>query len=260
MKNRNQVSRAARIVATAIVAIALASPAWAQDGANPTLGSPDAASAVQGSGTVGDSIRNVPASSAPPSASAPSSANSDDSSDDSISVTGGVPGGAPAAAPSDTTQAQPAVATAPRRRRRSACCRSRTRSGAFSGACCRGRACCGAVSGAGRADHRRRRRACGRAVHGYRANRAAAFGTGSRGARGRERTSACGAATIFATAICAGRSRDCGGRRSRGRAFNCYDHNDRSRSGRPRFNPGDDGRHCSARRNRAADDARAGAG
>ncbi|MGB9380649.1 MAG: hypothetical protein WCB16_08445, partial [Candidatus Binatus sp.] len=106
MKNRNKVSRAARIVATAIVAIALASPAWAQDGANTTLGSPDAASAVQGSGTVGDSIRNVPASSAPPSA--PSSASSDDSSDDSISVTGGVPG-APAAAPSDTTQAQPAV-------------------------------------------------------------------------------------------------------------------------------------------------------
>ncbi|MGC2445388.1 MAG: hypothetical protein WA409_18530, partial [Candidatus Binatus sp.] len=106
MKNRNKVSRAARIVATAIVAIALASPAWAQDGANTTLGSPDAASAVQGSGTVGDSIRNVPASSAP--RSAPSSASSDDSSDDSISVTGGVPG-APAAAPSDTTQAQPAV-------------------------------------------------------------------------------------------------------------------------------------------------------
>jgi lipopolysaccharide transport protein LptA len=77
------------------------------------MGSPDAAAAVQGSGTVGDSIRNAPASSTPPSASAPQAANSDDSNDDSISVTGGVPGAPPSAASSDTTQAQPAAAAAP---------------------------------------------------------------------------------------------------------------------------------------------------
>ena len=183
MKNRNKVSRAARIVATAIVAIALASPAWAQDGANPTLGSPDAASAVQGSGTVGDSIRNVPASSAPPSASAPSSANSDDSSDDSISVTGGVPG----ARARGCAVGHDAGATC-------GCDRAGAGRSAVRGACSSRPAPAVAApsrSGAGRADHRRRRRACGRAVHGYRADRAAAFGTGSRGARGRERTSAC---------------------------------------------------------------------
>ncbi|MFZ0679147.1 MAG: hypothetical protein WAN07_15720, partial [Candidatus Binatus sp.] len=107
MKNPSKVSRVSRIVATAIVAIALASPAWAQDGVNTPMGSPDASAAVHGSGTVGDSIRNTPASSAPPAASAPQAANSDESSEDSISVTGGVPGAPPAAPASDTTQAQP---------------------------------------------------------------------------------------------------------------------------------------------------------
>lgn len=63
-----------------------------------------------GSGTVGDSIRNVPANSA---ASAPQSANSDDSNEDTISVTGGVPGALPSAPATDTSQAQPAVANAP---------------------------------------------------------------------------------------------------------------------------------------------------
>jgi len=101
------------IAASAVVAIALASSAWAQDGVNAPMGSPDAASAVHGSGTVGDSIRNVPANPAPHVAAAPQPASSDDSGDDSISVTGGVPGAAPAAASSDTTQAQPAVAVAP---------------------------------------------------------------------------------------------------------------------------------------------------
>ncbi|HEY6298937.1 MAG TPA: hypothetical protein VIW95_04770, partial [Candidatus Binatus sp.] len=105
MKNPSKVSRAARIAAAAIVAIALASPGWAQDGVNAPMGSPDAGAAVQGSGTVGDSIRNAPASSTAPSASAPQAANSDDSNDDSISVTGGVPGAPPSAASSDTTQA-----------------------------------------------------------------------------------------------------------------------------------------------------------
>ncbi|WP_331960871.1 LptA/OstA family protein [Candidatus Binatus sp.] len=70
-----------------------------------------------GSGTVGDSIRNEPANSASPAASAPQPANSDDLSGDSISVTGGVPGTPPSAAASDTngsgSQAQPSVATAP---------------------------------------------------------------------------------------------------------------------------------------------------
>ncbi|MGA9742819.1 MAG: hypothetical protein WBQ33_20405, partial [Candidatus Binatus sp.] len=103
-------------MATAIVAIALASPAWAQDGVNAPMSSPDSAPAV-GSGTVGDSIRNEPANSAPPAASAPQPANSDDLSGDSISVTGGVPGTSPSAPASDTggsgSQAQPAVATAP---------------------------------------------------------------------------------------------------------------------------------------------------
>jgi lipopolysaccharide transport protein LptA len=96
-------------VAATIVAIALASPAWAQESVNtPITGTP------MDSGTVGDSIRNQPAntSSAPPAASAPQPANSEDSGDDSISVTGGVPG-APPAAPASQTQAQPAVATAP---------------------------------------------------------------------------------------------------------------------------------------------------
>jgi len=78
------------------------------------MSSPDSAPAV-GSGTVGDSIRNEPANSAPPAASAPQPANSDDLSGDSISVTGGVPGAPPSAPASDSSgsQAQPAVATAP---------------------------------------------------------------------------------------------------------------------------------------------------
>jgi lipopolysaccharide transport protein LptA len=114
VKNPSKVSRAVRIVATAIVAIALASPAWAQDGVNAPMSSPDSAPAG-GSGTVGDSIRNEPANSAPPAASLPQPANSDDSSGDSISVTGGVPGAPPSAPASDTngSQAQPAMATAP---------------------------------------------------------------------------------------------------------------------------------------------------
>ncbi|HKN12414.1 MAG TPA: LptA/OstA family protein [Candidatus Binatus sp.] len=106
MKNPSKVSRASRIVAAAIFAIALASPLWAQNGANAPMGSPD-------SGTIGDSIRNAPANTAPPAGTAPQPASSDESSDDSISVTGGVPGAPPVAPSSDTTQAQPAVATAP---------------------------------------------------------------------------------------------------------------------------------------------------
>jgi len=98
VKNPSKVSRASGIVAVALVAFALALPAWAQEGS--------------GAGTIGDSIRNTPANPAPAPASAPPAATSDDSSDDSISVTGGVPGAAPAAAASETTQAQPAVAPA----------------------------------------------------------------------------------------------------------------------------------------------------
>ncbi|MGC2493294.1 hypothetical protein, partial [Candidatus Binatus sp.] len=93
MKNPSKVSRVSRILASAIVAIALASPTWAQDGVNTPMSSPDASSAVGGSGTVGDSIRNTPSNSTPPAASAPRGANSDDS----ISVTGGVPGAPPSA-------------------------------------------------------------------------------------------------------------------------------------------------------------------
>ncbi|MFZ2062197.1 MAG: hypothetical protein WAU82_14385, partial [Candidatus Binatus sp.] len=102
MKNPSKVSRVSRILASAIVAIALASPTWAQDGVNTPMSSPDASSAVGGSGTVGDSIRNTPSNSTPPAASAPRGANSDDSSEDSISVTGGVPGAPPSAPASDT--------------------------------------------------------------------------------------------------------------------------------------------------------------
>ncbi|MGA6974466.1 MAG: hypothetical protein WBY93_22760, partial [Candidatus Binatus sp.] len=87
----------ARTVAAAIVAFALASPALAQDGVNVPMGST--------TGTVGDSIRNTPGSSAPPTTMAPQPTNNDDSSDDSISVTGGVPGTPPSAPASDTTQA-----------------------------------------------------------------------------------------------------------------------------------------------------------
>lgn len=101
-----------------IVAIALASPAWAQDGVNAApISSPNSGPAT-GSGTVGNSIRIEPENSAPPAAPAPqAAASSDDSGGDSISVTGGVPGAPPSAPASDTngggSQAQPAVATAP---------------------------------------------------------------------------------------------------------------------------------------------------
>ena len=169
----------------------------------------------RGSGTVGDSIRNAPANSAPPSASAPQARSSDDSSDDSISVTGGVPG-APrgcavghdagatcgaAPAPAEAPPAAPAVAAAPAPRRRLPMPRALRPASPIEPLPARlprrrrSRTCAPAPlqrAPRDRADvHRRRRRACGRAVHGNRADRAAAFGTGSRGARSRERTSAC---------------------------------------------------------------------
>jgi lipopolysaccharide transport protein LptA len=99
VKNPSKVSQAAQVIATALVGFALALPALAQEG----VGAPK----------VGDSIRNTPANSAPLSASAPQPAGNDESGDDSISVTGGVPGAPPSAPSADTTQAQPAVATAP---------------------------------------------------------------------------------------------------------------------------------------------------
>jgi lipopolysaccharide transport protein LptA len=108
VKNPNKVNRTARIAAIAIVAIALASPAWAQDGVNTPMSSPASVPAM-GEGTVGNSIRPDRADDA--SAPVAQPAPIDDMSGDSISVTGGVPGSTTSPAPAEANA--PAVATAP---------------------------------------------------------------------------------------------------------------------------------------------------
>jgi lipopolysaccharide transport protein LptA len=108
VKNPNKVNRTARIAAMAIVAIALASPAWAQDGVNTPMSSPASVPAM-GEGTVGNSIRPDRGDDAPAPIAQP--APGDDMSGDSISVTGGVPGSTTSAALSGAaaSDAQPAT-------------------------------------------------------------------------------------------------------------------------------------------------------